>query len=377
MNNIASIRVLLEKLKRSDRQRIRALIGLDGFVDEVIHVVDKRDDADHFTRIERMAQFGDRISSHPGQSKNFEFVSIQRKLGGNGPNLANSLINCGCETTYIGALGLPELHPVFADMASRANVISISEPGYTQAIEFFDGKLICSKLETLKAVDPKNLDSIVGAPALARMISESDFVGIENWTLVIHMTDVWRYLLDKVLPLVETNSGRKLLFIDLCDPEKRRAEDLNEALAVLGRFSSHFRVTLGLNLKEACEIARLKGMEIADYLEADIAAVAAHIKRHLNIDTLVVHRAKEALSISDTGVARAESPYCEQPRLTTGAGDNFNAGYMLGRALGRNEEESLITGVANAGYYVRYGQSPRYAELLSFIAAWMDGRIEA
>jgi|GEM_PF-3960603 len=36
------------------------LVGFDGFVDEIIHVVKQRESADHYTRMEKMAEFGQR-----------------------------------------------------------------------------------------------------------------------------------------------------------------------------------------------------------------------------------------------------------------------------------------------------------------------------
>ena len=41
--------------------QMSAFIGLDGFVDEILHVVDKREDAEKYLRLSRMAQWGERI----------------------------------------------------------------------------------------------------------------------------------------------------------------------------------------------------------------------------------------------------------------------------------------------------------------------------
>jgi sugar/nucleoside kinase (ribokinase family) len=68
-------------------------------------------------------------------------------------------------------------------------------------------------------------------------------------------------------------------------------------------------------------------------------------------------------------------PFCEKPRLTTGAGDNFNAGYVLGLLLGLEPEEALLTGMATSGFYVRNAKSPDFAELVGFIDNWAQGNI--
>ena len=52
-----------------------------------------------------------------------------------------------------------------------------------------------------------------------------------------------------------------------------------------------------------------------------------------------------------------EGPYTSNPRLTTGAGDNFNAGFCLGQLLGLSPQQCLITGTGTSGFYVQ-----KYAE---------------
>jgi sugar/nucleoside kinase (ribokinase family) len=56
-----------------------------------------------------------------------------------------------------------------------------------------------------------------------------------------------------------------------------------------------------------------------------------------------------------------------EPKISTGAGDHFNAGFCLGRVLGLSLEESLCTGVAMSGYYVRTAQSPTILQLAGFV----------
>ena len=64
---------------------------------------------------------------------------------------------------YVGNLGYPNIHPVFADFAKKAQVVSIGEPGHTDALEFDDGKLMLGKLTPLNDVNWDNLMQRVGA----------------------------------------------------------------------------------------------------------------------------------------------------------------------------------------------------------------------
>src|SRR3954451_22494459 len=90
----------------------KAVIGLDGFVDEIIAVVDKRQSNDTFESVKTIAALGGKITNASGQSSNYELVVKQMKLGGNGPIMANALASAGFDVTYIGNLGYPNLHPV-------------------------------------------------------------------------------------------------------------------------------------------------------------------------------------------------------------------------------------------------------------------------
>jgi sugar/nucleoside kinase (ribokinase family) len=82
-----------------------AFIGLDGFVDEILHAVDQRDSADRFTRVPTIKHLAKRLASAVRVGTNLELVSAQTKLGGNGPIMANALASFGVPVTYLGALG--------------------------------------------------------------------------------------------------------------------------------------------------------------------------------------------------------------------------------------------------------------------------------
>ncbi|HKQ40643.1 MAG TPA: hypothetical protein VJ063_21425, partial [Verrucomicrobiae bacterium] len=64
---------------------LRAFLGLDGFVDEIIRMVDKRDSAESFQAIATMTKLAERIAAAAGKSTNIERVVERTKLGGNGP----------------------------------------------------------------------------------------------------------------------------------------------------------------------------------------------------------------------------------------------------------------------------------------------------
>ncbi|MBC7783083.1 MAG: carbohydrate kinase family protein, partial [Burkholderiales bacterium] len=154
---------------------------------------------------------------------------------------------------------------------------------------------------------------------------------------------------------------------DLADPEKRTHDDILEALKLLTRFQDQVDVILGLNLKESTEIADVLGLPGQNQPEAFIEQTAQAIREELNLHCVVVHPRRGAAAAMEGESASFAGPFVERPKISTGAGDHFNAGFCLGRTLGFGLAESLCCGVGTSGYYVRTAISPSAAQLAEFI----------
>ena len=128
-------RAASEKLVAADLRSHTALLGFDGFVDDIIDVVDKRHAFDRYDRLLTIPQFAQKVATAAGQSSNMELVIKQQKLGGNGPIMANALAALGFGTTYIGTTGYPSPNPVFGDFARRATLLPLADPAHTSALE--------------------------------------------------------------------------------------------------------------------------------------------------------------------------------------------------------------------------------------------------
>jgi sugar/nucleoside kinase (ribokinase family) len=342
------------------------VLGFDGFVDEIVAVVDKRFGPDHFDPVESIAAMARKILGASGESSNYELVVKKCKLGGNGPIMANALASIGLGVSYLGNLGYPNLHPVFRNFAAIAEVISIAEPGHTDALEFADGKLMLTKVESLADISWENLVERVGRDALARLMGGAKLIGMLNWTMLPKMGEIWEKLLEEVFPNLPENG--RTLFIDLADPEKRTRQDLRAGLDTLARFQERVDVILGLNLKEATQVAEVLDLPDRADREATIEEDARSIRQALGLGCVVIHPRSGAAAATATESARFPGPFVQNPKISTGAGDHFNAGFCLGRVLGLGLEESLSAGVATSGYYVRTATSPNAIELAGFIA---------
>ena len=257
----------------------------------------------------------------------------------------------GLPLTYVGALGYPNVHPVFEGLNDKANVYSFSQPGLTDAIEFEDGKLMLGKHGTLRDVDLEHLAERIGLPTFDQLAASAKLIGIVNWTMLPKFNSIWDHLIDH-LP-----KGDRRVFVDLADPEKRTTEDLLGAMKLCTKTQEKASLTLGLNLKESSQVAAALGIEILGDPEPQIEHTARAIRETIQVDTVVIHpRAGAAAASLEEGEVRTASfqgPLVTKPVLSTGAGDSFNAGFCVAQLAGLPIDQALCAATASSGLYVR------------------------
>jgi sugar/nucleoside kinase (ribokinase family) len=350
----------------SNPAKSHVLIGFDGFIDEIIHLVDTRESVDSYTAIPTIEDFGKRILAAAGLSCNIEMVPQQIKLGGNGPIMANNLVEQGFGVSYCGAIGANQnVHPVFEAFAARCDsVMTLCDPGHTDAVEFEDGKVMLGKMNTLPEVNWQRLVDLVGADQFKERLARMDLVGCVNWTMLPEMNSILKGLGESLAD----SEKRPLLFIDLTDPRKRSAEDIAEVLEILKDLQGNLNVVLGLNENESMQVAKVLFGQEGD----DLTSRAQQIRTHLDLYQVVVHPTRSAAVATRDGEWYVEGPFTPKPKLTTGAGDNFNAGYCNGLLSGLDPESCLITGVCSSGFYVRNCRSATRIELVDFIHSWVE-----
>ncbi len=361
----------LEQLGRKAPQvsAKQALVGLDGFVDRILTPISVRSGRD-FVPMAAMAELGQRVIEAAGNSCNIELHPRMEKLGGNGPIMANALLNCGMKVRYIGALGKGEIHPLFKEFAARTKAVSLCAPGLTNALEFADGKVQLGEMESLGEICYEGIISAMGEGMFLDELSRCDLVAMTNWTMVPRMSELLEALLERALPMLPPKDGGRLFFFDLADPRKRSLGELRAALELMGRFRSHGRVTLGLNLSEARQVAAALDLgEVCDGEEA-LRAAASAIRRRLEMHCVALHPRDCAACATRDGSHFTKGPLCAQPLVSTGAGDHFNAGFATGQLLGLSPDACLTLAVAFSGQYVRTGQGPSLAQTDQFLRNW-------
>ena len=335
-----------------------AVVGLDGFVDKIVTPVDKRHGLeDNFDPIETIGDLGSRISAAAGKSANIELYPRFDKLGGNGPIMANALLSLGLGVRYVGALGRPVIDPVFEEFAKKTNAVSLADPGITTAAEFKDGKLMFGNMRSLGEIDYDRILEVCGEGAFIDMIAKADVISVVNWTMIPKMTSILIGIVERIMPNLPPRDTRNFFF-DLTDPAKRSTEDIREVLQVISRFQAHAEVTLGLNFNEALQVSETLGLGKGERNEESLCRMATQIRRELEIACVVVHPVESAAAATKDGSWWTEGPFTENPKITTGAGDHFNAGFSSARLCGFSPLASLALATCTSGHYVRTAQSP-------------------
>ncbi len=352
-------------LADADSSALNVTVGLDAFVDEIIRVVDRRASDTEYTAIEQISELGTRIVGASGQSTNLELVVERVKLGGNGPIMANALASFGTRMTCLGPLGEGGIHPAFAEMAEQATLVSLGTPAHTDALEFEDGKIMMGKIESLGEVTWARLTERLGEDGLARLFTQADLVALVNWTMIPAMSAIWEELLTL---LASVPKQPRRFFFDLADPEKHSDIKVADACRLLSRFSDFGSAILGLNEKEAFRVGEALGYSGGHVGRTDVRAVAAFISARLPVDAVVVHpRAYAVVGAHGEITGDVDGPFIENPLISTGAGDHFNAGFCLGKLLGLEDAEAATVAVGTSGYYVRHAASPTLGQLSVFL----------
>jgi len=370
-------RALADKLRQKHsyfqqhpREAPTCFIGFDGFTDEIVSVVQTRSNPKKFTPFATIKEFGQRIQSAAGQSCNFELVIKQKKLGGNAPIMANALLEGGHPVIFAGTIGTKEeIEPLFQPMASRCMaVVPLGPSAHSDALEFHDGKIILGKLATLDGVTYDHIINEIGKKQLVAWLDKSELFACVNWTMLPMMTELWERLAEEIVPSLQRRD--RILFVDLADPAKRTDGDLARAMKALGTLKGHYRVILGLNKAEALRLGSVFQLTVKGHDSEGIKRLAADLRSTIGCHQVVIHPTAFAVAASENDVWAVEGPFCPKPILTTGAGDNFNAGYCTGCLYGFTPQECLLTGVATSGYYVSHGHSPSMAQLTEFLTQW-------
>jgi sugar/nucleoside kinase (ribokinase family) len=103
----------------------------------------------------------------------------------------------------------------------------------------------------------------------------------------------------------------------------------------------------------------------------DLRIVGRELFNTMNVTRLLIHPIDRCILVEGRDVFEFHGMVVRDPILSTGAGDNLNAGYCFGLQAGFPIHMSVLLGIAASGAYVQYGKSPDRTALLKYVDEWI------
>ncbi|CAA6689639.1 MULTISPECIES: PfkB family carbohydrate kinase [unclassified Lentimonas] len=359
-----------EKLGKPIPENLSGICGFDGFIDT-------------FIRLEQpasMAEFGPKVTAAAGIAASYPVKHLGDKFGGNGPLYAsglNDIFSGEIDVTYIGAMGRDEILPIYREAleSKTQRLYSLADPAHSDCLEFTDGKIMLGDLRACAEITLERLIEVVGEAALDAELKSADCIAAVNWGKLVHVGGIWSYLAERSKALGRT-AKEVHCFMDLAEFEGRPKEDLDNLLQRLEGITAQFTTMLSFNLKEAWQMGAYFGGDFLGKKDPDsVVALAALLKANTDVDRIIIHPNDGAVCASAAGTVYVPGPYCKEPLISTGAGDNFGAGCLAAALCGLDDAGIVLAGNLASGHFVRSGRSATFEAMLSMLDAWEVGSL--
>ncbi len=358
-NIIQSVLSKLDSINNSSM----AFVGFDGYIDKIQHPV-KKQLKDEKVFFPTLSEFGEKIRAASNRSAQVELQTQELKIGGNGPIMAHALATLGIRTHCVGTLGSPEVNPLFQDIHYNCTLHTIGPHAETNALEFTDGKLILSELSAFEELTWAKVKEQLTHPTIGDLLKQADLIAMVDWCNLPHATQIWRGILDEY----RQDVAGKMIFFDLADPSKKSEEEVLEVLQLISAFSGIGNVIFGLNENEARQIFAILGR---DDDNEELPEIAAAIFEYMSIRSLVIHPTNGCYFIEKETQFWLPGRVESNPKVSTGGGDNFNAGLFFGLLNGLETTASVLLAMVASGAYVKNGNSPDREALKTYLKIWL------
>lgn len=352
-------------------------LGFDGYIDSIYSLVKSRSGPKQWNPMKKMETFGEIIKEVAGSAANIERVLKRRTSGGFAPNTAKAMNTLGININLVVALGYPKIMDLFTPLTNKKSVktISFSDPGETLGLEFNNGKLLMPDFSNVVNINWNLLIERIELDYLVSLMKDSDLMGFGHWTSLPYFNEIWEHMLEEIFPKLP-NLQERLFFVDLGDIRKRNRKDKNKMLQILQKIDDEIPVVLSLNDQEAIEISKIlenvapidpTKPNYSDYFEG-----GKRINQELNLSYLVIHSPHFAtISLKNSEHYWITQGYTSEPHFTTGAGEYFHSGTLIGLSCCVRPEEAILMGNSLTGIFVRTGKAPNLNQLTNYIENYM------
>lgn len=324
----------------------RIFVGFDGSIDSSVKPIRTAGSPnDCFSTI---GEFGSYIAGKAGLSCSVQLEVRDSHAGGNAPYFAQTLRSLGFEVCLAGMLGYERIREEFR-VLERAGIslFSFAEPSLSQCFEFDDGKIMLSP--QLPSMDKPFERLSVALGESLECLWTYDAVAMLNWGELPWMQQLWTSALD----CMQSSGGAdlsKILYLDLADISCRTGQDIELLLSFLRRASRLRHTILSMNENELLALGKALGGK-----KADCELLAELIEKGYASET-VLHTVRFSAACDGRQTATVATCHVDKPLISTGAGDNFNAGYCAATLWGMPLEEKLTLANRAAHTYLTTGR---------------------
>lgn len=321
--------------------------GFDGYIDYLYSVVEKEESG-----VKKMfhnsGDFLGSLNNSFRRSSEYEIVLKKRKLGGNAPILAAAVASMGASVTCAGMFDGVEKDEIdFIDWQAkeRISLFSLGKPAVTYALEFADCKYMFADCGNLG----KQIQELNGKrEKIEQAIRAADIIACVNWAAMPEVKEV----LQRVFQNSSASIKSRYLFLDLSDIRRKDSQSIQEYFRSITLIKNKNGIKTCLSINENEFDVLCKKLDIdAGLFEEALSA----LRNKLNLDEIILHAMKTAVFCSDSVFCTEEKQQIKAPVITTGAGDNFNAGICVAKLLDLPPKEQLNVGNRAAEYYVTNG----------------------
>lgn len=323
---------------------MKCAIGFDAYIDKIARVVKSRADNKHFEYYSKIEEFGNRILKMKGLSGDLETITESIRYGGNAPLMAGGLASLGAEVCLVSPIGD---NSCFDGLKAKVGIINIGRPAESVNLEFEDGKVMLGENSILSEV---KLDTLIGEnliDGIIKAFSDSELLGFVNWSQMENILPVYEYILKNL------DEKERILFMDMADFSKKPPEKITEFLNTVSVNKKGLTAIIGLNENELNLMADYANVKRC----ADITEYAEAVSKAIRLN-IVVHGLDYSVFIKNGKAFYARGRLVEKPKLSTGGGDHFNAGFCYALLKKSDEKEALRFAMGVSGAYITDGVSP-------------------
>ena len=354
---------IVSRLGQVDIPGKTAFLGFDACIDSIVRVVKDKQGNEIAGYFSDSDQLGKYLVDLENKSCGLELETKLSKIGGNMVIMGNALGNLGVYVECLGTFGLPEILPVFRSMSPNCSLYTIGDTITATALEFNNSKVIMFDPGPYNNLSWKDIKGLIGTDRIREMITGKQLMALVNWSEIENSSHIWKGILEEILPDIPFNGQKPFFFTDFSDCSRKSMQEIQIAIGLLGRFRNYYKVHISLNQNEAALVARALDLPEND---SDEKFIKELFKRS-NADVLVIHRVNDAIAFDGKSYEKCDTFFCKEPKILTGGGDNFNAGYCYTLFNSFTLFESLLVANAVSGSYVKTGVSPDVNDLKEFL----------